>query len=277
MQISDDMVNKSINFILENLDKKISVEDVASHCNVSKYHFNRYFKARTGESVYSFIKRQKLDKSAFKLTTEKGRNITDIGLDYGYNASNFSTVFKKQHSIPPNQYKKHKSELDLKHPFYTTEVKYKDFDFYNSRIEVRELEELTVLFKRYMGSYRDMSVHWHEYSETYRDLINEKTLFIETTYDDPNITDRDRCIYDLSITVDKSHQFPNIKTLRGGLFALYRFRGSVEEIFNAYKGIFNIWLPESPYELDNRISYDIYRQADCENNFFEMDICIPVK
>lgn len=277
MNVTDKVVNKAIDYIIKNLNCEIKVEDVANYCNFSKYYFSRVFKSEVGESIYSFIKRLRLERSAIKLGSDTNRSITDIGLDYGYSSSNYSSAFKKLHNLSPAKFRDIKKPLEHENPFYNVEIRYGDFGFYDSKIEVKELSDFTILFKRYIGNYKTMADNWQDFFSTYKNLITDKTLFIEVTYDDPIITDLDRCIYDICMTVNGEAGYDNIKILNGGKFAVYSFSGGVEDIFQAYKGIFNIWLPESKYELDDRIGFDIYRKADCENNYFEMDICIPLK
>lgn len=278
MSITNKVVNKAIDYIIDNLDMEINVEDVAAYCNFSKFYFNRVFRSETGESIYSFIKRLRLEKSAIRLGTDKNRSITDIGLDHGYSSSNYSSAFKKHHNISPIEFRRLKShnKLDQIHPFYNVDVKYKSYEYYNSKITVKDLPDLNVLFKRYIGNYRNMKDHWHDFINNYIHLANDNSLFIEVSYDDPVITDIDRCIYDICMTIE-NNDLENTKILKGGKFAIYSFSGSVTEIFEAFKGIFNIWLPQCTYELDNRIGFDIYRKAECDKDYFEMDICIPIK
>ena len=87
------LINQSIDYIIQHLDEDLSLDTVAAHFFLSKYHFSRIFKEETGESVYSFIKRCKVDQSAVDMKLNPKKAITDIGLDYGYSSSNYSTVF----------------------------------------------------------------------------------------------------------------------------------------------------------------------------------------
>ncbi len=58
------VIDQSIDFILEHLDENITVKDVAGQFHFSESYFSRIFKAETGESVYAFMKRLKMDQSA---------------------------------------------------------------------------------------------------------------------------------------------------------------------------------------------------------------------
>lgn len=109
--IKKSLINKSIEYILQHIDEEISIEDVANYCNFSKYHFSRMFKAETGISLYSFIKRIKMDQSAVSLKVEKDKTITDIGINYGYSSSNYSSAFSKQYSICPKRSHGNRKEI----------------------------------------------------------------------------------------------------------------------------------------------------------------------
>ena len=279
MSITNKIVNNAIDYIIRNLNNEITVEDVAENCNFSKFHFSRLFRSETGESVYSFIKRLRMEQSALRLGTNINQTITYIGLDYGYSPSNYSSAFKKHHKITPIKFRNLKKEnnYDLKHPLFDVDLTYQDFNYYNDRITIKELKDFSVLFKRYIGSYKDMAIHWRDFIDNYKHLINSETQFIEITYDDPKITDPSRCLYDICLKVDDDNGFDNIKIIKGGKFASYRFEGSVIEIFQAFKGIFNIWMPKSQFELDDRTGFDAYKNADCDNDYFVMDLYIPVR
>ena len=58
------VINEAINYILDNIDSDIDVEDVARHCSYSKYHLMRMFKEDMDEALYQFIKRVRLERSA---------------------------------------------------------------------------------------------------------------------------------------------------------------------------------------------------------------------
>ena len=94
------LINQSIDYIMKHLDENLSLDTVAAHFFISKYHFSRIFKEETGESVYAFIKRCKIDQSAIDMKLNPAKAITDIGLDYGYSASNYSSVFRQHHDTP---------------------------------------------------------------------------------------------------------------------------------------------------------------------------------
>lgn len=104
--IRREVINKAISYIFEHMDEDITVDDVAKHCAYSKYHLTRMFKEDTKEALYQFIKRVRLERSAWRLKVEKNKSITEIGGEYGYSSSNFATAFKKHLDISPVDYRK---------------------------------------------------------------------------------------------------------------------------------------------------------------------------
>ena len=74
--IRREVINEAISYIFDHIDEDITVDDVARHCAYSKYHLTRMFKEDTDEALYQFIKRIKLERSAWRLKVEKGISIT---------------------------------------------------------------------------------------------------------------------------------------------------------------------------------------------------------
>lgn len=276
--ISNEYINRAIDYILNHINENISVDEIAKHCNFSKFYFSRLFKMTTGESVHEFIKRVKMEQSAFRLKVEKSRSITDISCDYGYSSSNYSSAFKQHHNISPIEFRRSIPQKSLVHPIFNyTCTELETFEECNKKISVEVLPDYCVIFERHKGNYVDLSVNWGEFQDKYRQYITDKTLFIERTFDDPSITDTDECLYDICMTIDKNCALESTYILKGGKFSIYHFKGSMEDIYFAYQSIFNIWISQSGNFIDDRYGFEIYRKVDCSVKYMEIDICIPIK
>ena len=70
--ITNQAVNQAIDYILLHIEDDLILEMVADHCHFSKYYFSRIFKEQTGESVYGFIKRTRLQQSACHNGNQRG-------------------------------------------------------------------------------------------------------------------------------------------------------------------------------------------------------------
>ena len=103
-------INKVIDYIDRNLAEELSLEKLAEIANFSPFHFHRILSAIIGEPLNTFIKRLRLEKSAFQLIVLPQKTITEIGLDCGFSGSSvFSRKFKSFFRVSPAEYRKNKS------------------------------------------------------------------------------------------------------------------------------------------------------------------------
>lgn len=276
--ITNESINQAIDYILQHIED-VTLEEAAAHCHFSKYYFCRLFKAQTGESVHGFIKRVRLEQSAFRLKVEQERPITEIGADYGYSSSNYSTAFRQHYQVAPIAFRRSISYDSVKHPFFHQEEwKAESFAECDSKITREALPDYHVIYERRFGSYEGIRKAWAEFLEKYRAYITEETQLLERTYDDPAVTAPGNCLYDICMSAEIECPLENTALLKGGSCVVYHFKGHAKHIYAAYQTIFLVWLPRTSYELDaGRSMFDIYHMVDSDTMYMELDICIPVK
>lgn len=276
--ITNEYINQAIDYILNHINETITIDEIASHCNFSKYYFSRMFKIETGESIHEFIKRMKMEQSAFRLKVERSRSITSVGLDYGFSASNYSSSFKEHHKLSPIQFRRKIMQKSLTNPIFTDAITHlESFEECNAKITIETFQDCPVIFERYIGNYGNLSLHWGEFLDKYRDYVTEHTLLLERTYDDPSITDIDECLYDLCISAPTDCMLKNTCVISGGKYAVYHFSGPVKQIYPAYQNLFHVWLPQSGYRIDDRYGFELYRVIDCNTMHMVIDLYTPIK
>lgn len=273
-----ELVSKSIDYIIRSLKDDLTVKSVADHFHYSEFHFARLFKAETGESVYAFIKRLKMDQSAIDLKLKHNKSITEIGSDYGYSPSNYSSAFKKHTAASPAQFRKTANAGKVNNPFYParTDV-FETYAAYDDRIKIEELPDLFALYERMIGSYADIKENWLKFISKYREYFQGGARMFERFYDDPSVASPGSCICDLCLSVDNACPLENVTTIRGGRFAVYRYEGAIADIFCAVQGVFSVWLSQSRYEMRERYGLSIYREIEWDHNHVVMDLCIPIQ
>ena len=278
LTIEKTIINKAITYILSNLEEDISVGDVSSFCGISKYHLNRIFRKETGEALYEFIKRNKIERSAWRLKVEKNKSVTEISSDYGYSSSNFSTEFKKSLHISPSLFRK-ESEERVHLCSLSRGLTLDDMESMEKNITIETLPDMFVIYERKKGNYKNMPSQWCSFIEKYSYLKTDDTLYIECTLDDPSITDEDNCLYEICQTVDKTdRRISNLSTTKftGGKYAVYHYKGWPEFLYMVYQEVFCRWLTKTGYEIDPRPIIDIYRLVR-NDGYMEIDICFPLK
>lgn len=101
------VINMAEDFIERNLNKSISLADIANNVHMSEYHFHRIFRLLISETIYQYISRIKLERSLAYLLANNRMSITDIAYHYGYSeSSSYCRAFKKHFQISPLQYRK---------------------------------------------------------------------------------------------------------------------------------------------------------------------------
>lgn len=276
--ITNENVNRAIDYILQHIED-VTLEEVADYCHFSKYYFCRLFKTQTGESVHGFIKRVRLEQSAFRLKVEQERPITEIGADYGYSSSNFSSAFRKHYRIAPVTFRRSISHVSMKHPFFHREEwQVESFEECNGKITVEQLPDYHVIYERRFGSYEGIGAAWDVFLEKYQDYLTGETRLLERTYDDPAVTSSENCLYDICMSVEQGCPLENTVDIQGGRCLVYHFKGHAKCIYAAYQTIFLVWLPKTSYELDaSKSLFDVYHKVDADSMYMELDICIPIK
>lgn len=92
--------------ILENLDKRISINDLAVKYSISPSALKYQFKKVYGKSIAAHIKEHRMEK-AEELLRKSDLTIYQIAVSVGYSSpSKFSSSFKEAFGLLPNEYRK---------------------------------------------------------------------------------------------------------------------------------------------------------------------------
>jgi len=94
-----------VRYINENYASIASIEQIAEHFYISKYHLSHLFSASLGVGLISYLNTIKIRASA-KMLESKKYSITEIATKCGFNSpSYFCKVFKREMGISPKDYK----------------------------------------------------------------------------------------------------------------------------------------------------------------------------
>ena len=92
-------------YMQENLERRITLEQIASYTGYSPSHFSLLFKQQTGESPLAYLNRLKIERARQLLKTTDMR-INQICHKIGFDDSYyFSRLFKQQVGVSPKQYR----------------------------------------------------------------------------------------------------------------------------------------------------------------------------
>ncbi len=102
----NDRLNKVLNYIKENFQDSISLEEICDMVGMTEPSFCRYFKKITAKTFTQFLNEYRLVHAA-KLLAEKQISITEVCFESGFsNYSHFVEKFKTFTGKSPSEYRK---------------------------------------------------------------------------------------------------------------------------------------------------------------------------
>lgn len=98
-------IRLALQFISENYNKSISIDDLASITGYNKYYLMHFFKNVTDLTITQYINMIRLDKAA-QLLLNSNLSITDISIQVGFNnISYFIKQFTKRYNKTPKKFR----------------------------------------------------------------------------------------------------------------------------------------------------------------------------
>ena len=104
-KMSDYYIKEAINYIEQNFQNNITIEDIAAVCGINRSYFGKIFRNSIGRSPQEFLMNYRMVKATelLKLTS---LSIAEIGSAVGYeNQLHFSRAFKTIYGVSPREWR----------------------------------------------------------------------------------------------------------------------------------------------------------------------------
>ena len=99
---SDESVNLALTYLHGHFRESLTLDQIAAHAGVSKFHLAREFKRSTGHTIMNTVTLLRLHEARDLI--EKGSRVSDAAHSCGFsNLSYFSRSFQKQFHVLPSQ------------------------------------------------------------------------------------------------------------------------------------------------------------------------------
>ena len=103
---TDNQIAKALNFIHQNIENNINVDDVLKKVSISRRALEKRFLEVTGSAIYKYICDLRIQKFSIKLL-ESDKSIYEIAIELGFSDNkNISRLFKQVKGCTPLQYRK---------------------------------------------------------------------------------------------------------------------------------------------------------------------------
>lgn len=284
-------INRVIDYLRDNLDKPLKLEELAKVACFSEFHFHRVFRAVTGETVNGFTNRLRLEKAA-RLLKRTRQSATDIAFECGFSSSAaFSRSFNNTFNTSPTQYRKSGKlknskickELFPKNEYIlpmTVEEKRAAFP-----VEIQEFPDWNAAYIRVTNAFEDgrvlkafaKMIDWLKSENIY----NNGTLF-GMAIDDPEVTPKHLYRYEVCFASDVPFNCPTgISKMKipSRTYGVTRVSGDIKWIATAWDYLLQTWLINSNYEPDNAPGFEIIlnKEKALDWSWFDLELAFPIK
>ena len=289
-----DRINRAVDYVTRNLAQPLRLEDVARAACFSSYHFHRTFRCLMGETLASFVKRVRLERSVYLLSHREGAKLTEIALACGFSSSSdFSRCFRAAYGVPPREFdvegfrRSRRAEMvasiaapDDGHRLERLSPGSNPDGF---TVTLRDQPARRVAYIRVYRPYEGSNVPqaiarlttWAEA----RGLADGQWLGYQ--WDDPEIVALDKCRYDVGLEVPGS-------TLADGdmstadfdscVIAEIDIAGGIDLELRALDWLYRTWLPGSGYAPAHQPGFEAWNGRPFAHGMehFEIRIQLPV-
>lgn len=301
-------LNQIKQYIKDNLAEDLSLENLAQRACFSQFHFHRIFTSICGETPNEYVNRVRLDCAANMLLKNPGLSITEIALRTGFSSpAVFSRSFRGYFCCSASTWRKGRARdqepldrLGARDHGPLDRVGARDQEPLGrlgarggfgvreevvQNVVVRPMPRFHVAYIASQEGYQLYYVKaaWDALCQwaAARDLLTPEAGMIGISYDDPDITPEDKCLYLACMTVPEDvrpDHMVGVMDVAGGKYAMYRYTGQAEGIQTAFKLLFAEWLLDSGYQPADAPCYELYHSTPDTNpdGFYSLDICLPV-
>lgn len=255
--------NDVLNYIQNHLSDEINIKFLSKRFGISFFHFHRILKAYLNEPLGSYIDRMRLD-TAVKLIRYSDAPISEIASRIGFSDSSaLSKAFSKRFGISPQRFRNNNTIVLNTHVDYNIDYHGEIVSDIEPKIVVQP--DKPVIYAHYEGEYgcKEFRDLWDEFWAfiVENNAMDWKADVFTMYYDDPFNTPTAKCRSDLCVAtnrvIDDTGRFSS-KTIAGGKYALFRYKGPHERLMELYEYIFSKWALNSNYIIRDAPSMERY-------------------
>ena len=262
-------IQRGIEFIEARLDDQIPLGEVAREAGISQWHFQRMFKALTGDTLKRYIRSRRLALSLQRLMTTDLR-VLDIALLAGFESQDaFARAFRKAFDMSPQDFRRigHRHRFVRKPTFDETYLRHinQNVSFEPEIVEWPRLRlvGLRTLFygvdseKNNIG--QQLPPLWDQFLARRLEIPTQKNPCYGVIRPTPE--DDERLEYHAAVGVDQDVLPPpgmvSVEIPRA-TYAVFTHCGPVQQMDHTVNYIYSTWLVGSGYRHTYGCDLEIY-------------------
>ena len=272
-------LNKTLDYIEDNLLENIAVDKIAKHVYVSNAHLQRGFYCMTGLTMSEYIRNRRLTLAGHELSVkDAGVKIIDVAMKYGFESpESFSRAFSRFHNVTPAR--AGRNGVNLKsYNRLTVKIIMEGGSVMDYRIEKKEAFNVVVKTKVFgENGAVEIPRFWDEYFAS---------GFVGQVAPDMGVCgdvkpDGKEFMYGIGCPEEKAGKIPDgfVKwTIPENTWAIFKCTGAMPDaIQSMWKRIYGEWLPQAKFEMIQSYDIEYYTDGDKSSPDYISEIWIPVK
>lgn len=240
-------LNRAIDYIEEHLDGELIIDDISKEAGISRWHFQRVFKAVLGETIKDYTLSRRLSTALPKLLNST-LSILQISMECGFESHEvFTRAFKRTYSITPTEFRSNPGSI-------VTSGKRKITVQYIQNLHRGEMMEAKLITLPEIITRGLSETINHVHSEGFPDNLQTipkiwsklRNEIGNSTYQKLSTID-ESLNYFAGVIVKDEDDLSQLekKVLPGGEYAEFIHRGPMSQIEHTMDFIYGVWFPQS--------------------------------
>jgi AraC family transcriptional regulator len=234
-------IERVLVYISDHLDDDLGMDCLAEVACFSAYHFHRIYRGLVGETVTQTVRRLRLHRAAGDLI-RSSNDIDAIAKRAGYGSVEaFSRAFKLAYKKAPANYRYHVRETPVN-------LLQQERNTGMFSVEIKDFAARKIAAIAHRGNYMEIGQTFEKVFMwgIKNNLLTPTTVGLGLYYDDPSDVPTDCLRAEAGFVVEHDCQDNDIglRTIdvRGGRYAVLRFKGPYAELEKGYDYLFGPWL-----------------------------------
>lgn len=268
-------IERAVNYIADNIKNEtgLSLDDIAQHSGMSKYHFHRIYRLITGETCNQTITRLRLVRATAMLK-ENSMSVTETAIAAGYGSSQaFAKAIKREVKYSATELKNDPDRLAEAIAVLSSPA-----DDNGLRIELCSLDPFEIAVIRTEGKYLELVEIYGQLAELADDFHNIRG-FLGLPHNDIEMYKDKNFLFECGIALkcDINDNSPYIdkKMIVGGDYIRIRHHGSDDGLHETLDRVYDYILRQNNISIINQPcifhyidDQEITAEKDCRTDIY---------
>lgn len=266
--------------IERNLDKPLSLGEIAAACGGSKYHLAHAFGAATGLAVMEYVRARRLSHAAERLAAG-APDILDLAMESGYGSHEaFTRAFRARFGVTPDAVRNRKSVEDIAMMTPIRPPAGPVAQLPEPRIvDAGAMLVVGLAERQSFASKQNIPAQWQRFMARYAEIddkVDAIPLGVCTDVDDDGHFN-----YVCGVEVTRINEAPRgltVLRIPSRTYAVFTHEGHVSAIVETYTAILDHWLPANGRVAADGASLERHRPTfDPRTGLGGVEIWMPLQ